>query len=323
MFIYFTMTLLFLVFLFVVGLMLLIKASDSLIPKLKELGVILGVSELTIGMTVTAIGTSIPEIATSLTGTISGAPKIVVGTIYGSNIVNLSLILGLVLLLNVSKYEIKKRDLVVLVISMVLLILVSMNGVVTKIEGLIMVAGFAFYFWVRYLADVFNPLDWFFRKKFAKKQISIKPRATVLLVLQVFFYIFLILIGAKILVGSAVGISDELKISRYLIGVIVVAIGTSLPELAVSITSMKKGAMGISVGNLIGGNITNPLLALGSGALIRDIVFNENLVIDTIFLVAITLFAASVLWRNTEDTRNAGWILLLTYGIFLVMKLIM
>lgn len=350
------------VLLVAVGLVLLIKGSDYVVESAVRISKALGISEFVIGMTIVAIGTSLPELASSLMGAFAGDSAFVLGDVIGSNIANLTLVLGGALLFGTIavRKHIFKSSLVMLIVSITFL-LFCIDGVVFWFEGLIMVLFFIFYLFylnkpeelqektkvTSYLNQfyhlrgfvVFENYKLFFKKLFSfstyinvfkrffklktttsridyiKQEIEEDPFVDSIVLL---IGIGIIYLGAKATVLGAIDLANLFGITTNFISLTIVALGTSLPELVVSLTAMRKGLGDILLGNLIGSNISNILLVGGLSALVLPLeVLSTTLLFTLPFMLGITFFIILLLKVFKKLTLFHGLILLMFYIIFL------
>ena len=300
--------------LLVVGLAMLCFGGNWLVSGGVAIAKKLRVSNLIIGMTVVAYGTSTPELAASVAAA-SEHGSIVVGNIVGSNIANIGMVIGIAAImvpLAVSRTTIKREIPLMLGVS-VLLILLSLDGNLSHYDGAILLAslvGFA----------IFTYKD---AKKNREKETgdtsdsksSVYLKATGLILLGV----SLLGVGAYLTVDNAVVLAKELGLSEKLIGLTVIAIGTSLPELVTSIIAIRKGHMEIGVGNIIGSNIYNILMIMGVGASLGNILISSDVFIDYVIMIA---FSASlfIALKKGYISRMVGLILSSVYAIYLVIS---
>jgi len=321
------------ILLIAVGLVMLVAGSRWFIEGIVALARGLGVSELVIGLTIVAAGTSMPEVATSVVAAPKGERDIAVGNVVGSNICNIALILGLAALFNPIKSDpvVLKRDIpVMLGISMYLVVL-TLNSTLGRIEGATLFAGIILYTFINY----------YLAKKEVRASGSGEMTAAIESELKEIGYIasrpkqiLLVTIGiigvvggAQIVVESAIYIMTRLGVSEKFIGLTIVAFGTSLPELATSVVAAMRGEMDISIGNLVGSNVFNIMSVLGVASLVRPIpipggFFESGLWIDYLVML-FTSFLPWLLMRKTYSVnRRGGALLIACYVAYLVYLII-
>jgi cation:H+ antiporter len=251
-------------FLFLLGLVLLTMGADLTVRGAARLAAAAGIAPLIVGLTVVAFGTSAPELAVTVTAAIRGEPDMALGNVVGSNIANILLILGIAALVAplVVRGRVIRFDMPVLIGVTILVVLMAFDGVISRIEGGILVAGAFGYTGIlirqarrgRHHAP---PPHW------------VPKRRRHRLVLDFVFVlsgIGLMVLGSRWLVDAARTIAEALGISHLAIGLTIVAIGTSLPELATSVLASVRGHRDIAVGNIVGSNLYNLLFVLGGGA---------------------------------------------------------
>lgn len=253
--------------LFILGLGLLTGGADLLVRGAARLAAVAGIAPVIVGLTVVAFGTSAPELAVTVTAAIRGEPDMALGNVVGSNIANVLLILGVAALVAplVVRRRVIRFDLPILVGVSIVVLVMAIDGVISRVEGAILVAGALGYTGIlvhqarhpRPPRAVPDPGHW----------IPKRPRRHV--ALDLFFVIAgvaLMVLGSHWLVEAARTIAEALGVSHLAIGLTIVAIGTSLPELATSVVASVRGHRDIAVGNIVGSNLYNLLLVLGGGA---------------------------------------------------------
>ncbi len=312
--------------LFILGFVVLIKAADLLVTGASGLAKRLGVSALVIGLTIVAFGTSTPELVVNLLASINGNTDIAIGNIVGSNIANILLILGisaLVYPLTVGRGTVWKEIpfalLAVLVVGVMthdVLLNDASASVISRGDGLILLAFFAIFLYYIFgiaktgasdEADDIQPLP------FRKASIMIT------------FGLIGLVIGGKWIVDGAVIFATSLGISEAVIGLTVVAVGTSLPELATSIVAAYRRNVDIAVGNIVGSNIFNIFWILGVSAIISPLPFQEVLSLDIYVLIVTTVILFLALFvgkRHTIERWQGGFFLgiYVAYVIYLVVR---
>lgn len=333
----------------VLGLFMLSKGADYFVEASARLAKRLGVSDFIIGLTFVAIGTSLPELASSLTAAVSGYPLLVTGNIIGSNIANIALIMGLAVAIKTIYIKRKRyeRDSYILLLSVILFFFFVQDGVVSKLEGIAFVALFVIYTLFLFRSHAPKAKDYRFSnflnyifdfgyvttikssiiRRALKKNGDREERHALELfrfgLLAEFFIIIVsgiaIILGAKFLITEAVWLASTLRLPNNLIGISLIALGTSLPELMVSIKAARKGLGNMVIGNIIGSNIANILLVLGLSASIIPINIPELSIIFTIPIMAFfTLAFVYLLKRDWKIKKTAGVILVLLYIAFII-----
>ncbi len=296
----------------IAGFFFLWKGADWLVEGAASIALAAKVSTIVVGITVVAFGTSLPEMAVSLAASIKGEPEITLGNVIGSNIANILLVLGLAAVVSPLKVErhVVTRDTMLVLGSGVLLLLLTLTGSLTRVHGLIMLAAFVAYL-AYYVRDALkNPRH---------DDIDVKgfhPGKSIVLLVG---GIICILVGSDILVDSAVYIAESFGISPAIIGLTMIAVGTSLPELATSAVASKKGESDISIGNVLGSNVFNTLLVLGLAAFlfVGSIPVDSALLWDVALMTVVCLFLVPTLWTGHTLTRKEGAFMLVVYAVYI------
>ncbi|MFH1642582.1 MAG: sodium:calcium antiporter [Nanoarchaeota archaeon] len=296
------------------SLIILSKSSDMLVYGISNYAKKLGVSDFLIGFIVVSIGTALPELVASLTGALSGEGAIVFGTIFGSNIFKVPL-LGLVLILG-RKLKIKDNDLgmapiITLVIIVIPLILV-LDGSLSRIDGVILITAF-----VVYISRLWNKEGKMGRMK---KDVLLKNiyQDGIIFVLS----LTVLLISGRLLVYSSISISKILDVSPYIIGLVVIGIGASMPELTVQIRSIRTKHSKLAFGNIFGSLIANSALVLGLTAFIKPFKVDINLLWLAGFVMISAITYVLFLMGKKELTWKHGLILIVGYLLYLSVEII-
>ncbi|MBN2041390.1 MAG: calcium/sodium antiporter [Spirochaetes bacterium] len=295
------------IFLLILSIVMLWLGSDKLVGSSHRIARQLGISELVIGLTVVALGTSAPEFAVTITAALKGMSSISVGNIVGSNIFNLGFILGTVALFRSIKISRKLiyRDGILMIASTLLLLIFFLDLKLNLLEGLILTGILIIYLIFLFIKkepleedDEHNqPATW--------KDWILLPASIVVIV-----------IGGKLLVSSGCYIARSFGISEWVIGVTIVAAGTSSPEMATSIVAAFKGRHGISAGNLIGSNIFNLLGVLGLTGIIHPLTIADTSFYSLIMLSGMVFLAVIIMRTRWLVSRIEG-ILLIASGLAL------
>ncbi|MBD3260019.1 hypothetical protein GF371_05340 [Candidatus Woesearchaeota archaeon] len=302
------------------GLIGLVVASSFTVKAAQAIARSLAISELIIGLTITSIGTSIPEITTNIFAAVDKlkglehASGIAVGNILGSNLSQITIILGICGLIATRLYISKRslfRDGLMMFVAACILFLASIDGNISRIEGGILIT--------IYLAYLFFISQ---QEKVVKKE---KPSVSKL---RIFLYLLMLTVSiagvlffGNIMVKHGIFLAKSIQINTYIIGLFV-GLGTSLPELSISIAAVIKKSGSLSIGNLIGSNITDPLLSIGIGASIGGFVVAKSVLqFDFIFWIAATAIALLLLFNHQNLNRKEASILILLYAVFIYIKL--
>ncbi|MEA1900460.1 MAG: calcium/sodium antiporter [Thermodesulfobacteriota bacterium] len=309
--------------LFVVGLLMLYYGAEWLVKGASDLARSLGLTPLVIGLTVVAFGTSAPELVVSIISSFQEKSMIAVGNVVGSNICNITLVLGLSSLFMPIKSDesVVKRDILIMLGISLYLLLISLNSKIGRLEGATLLGGIIIYVFLNYYYAVKGTKQASIGERFSKglaaediEHIPSRARQITLIVTGILF----VVAGAQILIDSAVKIMHTFGISEKFIGLTVVALGTSLPELATSVVAAMKKEMDISIGNLVGSNVFNILGVLGAASLVRPVLIpggfiQSGLLIDYLVMMFIS-FLPWVMMRKTNTViRRDGIVLLFCY----------
>lgn len=298
------------VLLIVIGFAMLIKGADWFVEGASGLAAKLGIPQLVIGLTIVAMGTSAPEAAVSLTAAMKGSAEITIGNVVGSNILNILIILGVtsvIVATAVAKSTVRYEIPYMIGITLLLLVVGYSGYEITFVEGLILWGAFLLY--LGYLFCM------------AKKQQSEvnemeKQRPLWKLILGVIVGLILIIWGSDISVDGATGVARIIGLSERFIGLTIVALGTSLPELFTSVSAARKGKADIAIGNIVGSNIFNILFVVGTTALITPVAFAPNFVVDTWIAIASGILLLVCVARKRTLGRWSGILMLCCYGVY-------
>ena len=309
------------------GFVMLAKGADRFVDGAAGIATKLKIPQLVIGLTIVAMGTSAPEAAVSISAALQGNGAITVGNVVGSNILNILIILGIsasITALAISKSTIKV-DIPVMLGATALLLVFGLNGTIVWWEGLLILILFALY-----LTYLFVDA-----KKSAKKEqqsaekeneeLEIKLQKPHFLLKSIIFAIIglaLIILGSEFSVEAATRIAKIAGLSDRFIGLTVVALGTSLPELFTSVSAAIKKNADIAIGNIVGSNIFNILFIVGLTAVITPVTFESGFIIDTViaFVAAIMLLLFSL--KGSMLRRWGGIVMLLSYAGYFVYILV-
>ncbi|MBQ8781454.1 MAG: calcium/sodium antiporter [Oscillospiraceae bacterium] len=303
--------------LLIVGFALLIKGADWFVDGASGIADRFGIPQLVIGLTIVAFGTSAPEAAVSITAALNNSAGLAVGNVVGSNILNILIILGLTALITpvaVQKSTLKYEIPYVIIITIVLGILGAIGGDLNLIDSIILLALFVLYFvYLVKLSKSGQPDEAPAAEEGAQK------KNIFWLILLTIIGIVMIVIGSDVTVDAASAIATRFGMSERLIGLTIVALGTSLPELVTSVLAARKGNADIAIGNIVGSNIFNILFILGVTGLITTIPYASNFVIDTVIAVlAAVVLLLCVINKDRKLKRPAGAIMLGLYAVYFV-----
>jgi cation:H+ antiporter len=309
------------------GLLLLGFGADWLVNGASRLARSLGVSPIAVGLTVVAIGTSAPELMVSMVSSFKGKSMIAVGNVIGSNICNIGLVLSLSAVLAPIRCHpaMVRREIPIMLAVSLYLLVISLNSTISRIEGATLLAGAVVYILFNYATAVRESRRVFGRARGGPPPASRLPKFGATRPVQaamVLAGIAGVVAGADLLIESAVAIMAVMGVSEKFIGLTVVAFGTSLPELATSLTAALKKEMDISVGNLIGSNVFNIMSVLGAASLVRPIpiengFFAGGLYVDYLAMMGISVMPWFMMRKTSCITRASGTVLLLCYGAYI------
>jgi cation:H+ antiporter len=302
----------------VLGLILLVLGGDWLLKSAVGMSVRLNVSKIIIGMTVVSFATSAPELIVSLKAALDGFPDIALGNVVGSNIANIGLILGVIMIISEMKVDASffKTDwLAMIIASFLLYFLLLYDGEIARMEGAVL-----------FLLIILFVIYLIKTQKSNESEIEIELEKAMPMYLIVWFLLIgggALYGGSELLIKGAVNIANAFGVSDRIIAVTVVAVGTSIPEFAASLIAAIKKESSISIGNIVGSNIFNIFSVLGLTAMIQPIklVDQKLLSSDLLWMIgfAIVLLPLVLLPKRGYLDRKAGIILVLGYGVFIYM----
>ncbi len=303
--------------LFVIGLIILIKGSDFFVGSAAFVARHFGISELIIGLTLVSMGTSLPELGASVYASYTSEGEIAVGNVIGSNIANIALVLGACLMLCAMAVRKVKRDALIMLGVTLLFIFFILDGV-QQWEGLVLMILFVIYIFYLYkLTKHENHKNNIKKNTHPEKKEKGLGKEIAKLVAGCIG----VFLGAKLLVDSAVYFSTEFGISESVIGSTLIAFGTSVPELAVSLTAIMKKHEEISIGNIIGSNIFNILLVTGAAAMVGSLaVDNQLLFINGPIMLSVACLLVLFLFIGKGLKRWQGGVFAAIYIMFLVVN---
>lgn len=297
-----------------VALAVLVKGADYFVDGAKQLGASLGMSSFVIGVFIVGIGTSLPELASSVAAALSGTTEIVIANAVGSNITNILLIVGILAALGgrlVIKQDLLKTELPLFFITGVYFVMVVLDGVVDRLEALLLLGTFAAYVWYLFGhaedagdADIIRD--------------GRRPQLEASSLLYIVGGVAAVLVGAHYTVVAAVDLALMLSVPIGLVSIAAIAIGTSLPELFVSLQALKTGEAEMAIGNIFGSNTFNLLMVIGIPGLITPLVADVvvmQLGLMVLVAASLILFVAGL---ARQVARWEGVMMLLLFAFFLV-----
>lgn len=296
--------------LLVVGMALLMKGADFFVDGSASVARKLKVPSVIIGLTIVALGTSLPEASVSITAGLMGSNEIAISNIVGSNIFNTLVVVGTSACIApfIMDKEILSRDLIINILVSIILSIFVLNGMLNRYEGILFLVGLALYIYTLVRAAQKN------RVEEEEQEILSTTKCILYIVVGVACIIF----GGDITVDSAKKIAAMLGMSDTLIGLTVVSIGTSLPELVTSVVAAKKGESGLSLGNAIGSNIMNILFILGVSSSLHPISATIQNIMDAFILIGVALFIFVMSKRSDKMTCQRGILMIGIYVIYTI-----
>lgn len=301
--------------LLVVGFVFLVKGADWFVEGAGKVAEKFGIPQLVIGLTIVAMGTSLPEAAVSVSAALKGSADITIGNVVGSNIMNVLVILGLTSVIRpiaVQKSTVKYEIPFVALISVFLLALGYSDHVVGRADGVIL--------WVLFLAYLLYLFKMAKSGEYVPEELpdEDKPIPVWKMVLLIIVGAVMIVLGSDMAVDAASELARIFGMSERLIGLTIVAFGTSLPELVTSVTAAVRCKADIAVGNIVGSNIFNILFVVGTSALITPVVYASNFLVDSIVCIVTMILLWLCVFRNRKLGRAGGAVMLLCYAGYFV-----
>jgi len=299
-----------------VGLFFLYYGGELLVTGSLRLAQSFKISPFIIGATVIGFGTSTPELAVSLMASLQDSGDLALGNVIGSNITNIGLVLGLTAL--IVPLTIEKQRFIdespPLIITSLIIVVFAWNNYLGRTEGFIMICLLVIYLWRAFQTKEKTDLDLSEDHLFSEYGGS--PFQTLLVILG----IIMLILGANWMVEGATGIARKLGVSEWFIGVSIVALGTSLPELISSLIAAKKGHGEMAIGNVFGSNIFNILMVIGTTSLIQPLSIGEEIYTDLIYTTALTCLLLLLIRMENVVRKRDGIILIVCYGSYVGLK---
>lgn len=315
----------FAVILLIIGFAFLVKGADAFVEGCSSIAKRFQVPSLIIGMTIVAMGTSLPETAVSITASVTGNNELAVSNAVGSNIFNLMIVVGVCAIL--TPVAVRKETLKIdfpfsIVCAALLLVLGAIGMMLGHVDGAIFIVLFALF--ILYMIKSaqksrkdnkdMDVEETEFALEVEEIQIMPMPKSIIFIVLGC----VAIALGSDWVVDGATTIAEAMGVSQTLIGLTVVAFGTSLPELATSIMAAKKNEVDMALGNAIGSNIFNILMVLGTAAAISPMAFITENIIDIVILIAFSAIVWIMAWTKNELSKKEGWVMVILYAVYVV-----
>ncbi len=292
-----------------IGFVLLLKGADLFVDGSSSVAKLLKVPSVIIGLTIVAMGTSAPEAAVSISAGLQGSSDIALSNIIGSNIFNMMVVTGVCGAMKAftPDHTIMKRDMPIHIMITVVLPLFMLNSTIGRIEGAILLLGMAVY------------LFWMVRTALKNRttEDDVKALSPLRSIIYILLGLAMIVFGGDMVVKNASAIAAALGLSQTLIGLTIVAVGTSLPELVTSIVAAKKGENGLALGNVIGSNIFNILFILGASSVLQPIRVATESMIDIAILLVLALVMVLFCRTAKRFSRQEGLICVALYAGYL------
>lgn len=306
----------------IVGFLLLVKGADFFVEGASDIARKLGIPSIVIGLTIVALGTSLPELAVSVTAAMKGNNDIALGNVTGSNIMNLLVVVGLAVVIQPVdvKRSVLRRDYIMMIL-MTFLMLAAVaesfwnngKGNISRLDGAVLLGVTAGY--------MYHLIRTAVRDRIVEQFGITRPLPVSLLFCT--GGAAAIIGGGQMVVNSATDLAYRIGMSETLVGLTIVAIGTSLPELVTSVVAAKKGESEIALGNVLGSNILNIGFILGTSGVIHPIAVGMENVYDIIILITLTIIFLLPLWRKEQVSRATGAVMLgcyLGYMIYIIIR---
>ena len=298
------------VLLLALGFVMLVKGADWFVDGAASIAAKFGIPQLVIGLTIVAMGTSAPEAAVSISAALSGNAEITVGNVVGSNIINILIILGLsavITPLAVAKSTVRIEIPFMIIITGIFMLL-GIDGVMNWVDGAVLIVLF-----IAYLSYLFIQAR---KNKNSEDTQQLKEMTVPKALLCTAVGIVVIVFGSRFAVDAASHIAKAIGLSERFIGLTIVALGTSLPELFTSVAAARKHNADIAIGNIVGSNIFNILFVVGLSALIIPVPFAKNFMFDTMVALVASVLLLVCCFKNRRLNRAAGIIMLVAYAAY-------
>ena len=298
------------ILLLVLGFAMLIKGADWFVEGTSGIARKMGIPQLVVGLTIVAMGTSAPEAAVSITAALKGTANIAVGNVVGSNILNIFIILGVTSIITtvaIQKSTLKIEIPYMIFISILFVVMGMSGNKISRIEGVIL-----WVFFIIYLVYLF------ILAKNGKEENEKVETSTIKLLLSAIVGAVIVVLGSNVTVDSATEIAKAFGMTDRFIGLTIVALGTSLPELVTSVTAARKGNADIAIGNVVGSNLFNILFVLGTSSLIIPMVYEPSFLIDGIVAIAAGIILWIAVFRKLELRRVWGIVMLTCYAGYFI-----
>lgn len=314
------MEIIFWIVVFIISLLILIKGADYLIQSAEKLGVYLGFSPFVVGALIVGVGTSLPELSSGIAAVFKGATEIVVANAIGSNITNILLIVGILAMATrkiVITKDLMQSELLLFVVSTSLFLGIVIDGIITTIESVLLFTSYLIYLFYSLFGSKHITTSAQEKEKELPKKVKMETRVFFMLAAGIFGLI----LGAKYLVDAVVALAGIFDVSPGLISITVVALGTSLPELTVSLKAIRNGKTELAVGNIFGSNAFNILMAVSIPGLFSTLLLDVQTFKVGVPVLAVASFIFFVFGISKRIYRWGGMMFIVFY-IFFILKLL-
>lgn len=295
-----------------IGFIMLIKGADVFVDCSSAIAKRFGIPSIIVGLTIVAMGTSAPEFSVSVQSAIAGMNDMSIANVIGSNMFNLLVVLGLSSVVNKLKINNYKDVYIMLIVGLIMLIC-SADGLLNVFDGALLLVIFTFYI-LSLIYKAYNGNQ--------KEETEEKQKSLITTIVLSILGLGAIIWGGDLVVNSASAIAQQLGMSENLVGLTVVAIGTSLPELVTSLVATKKGEVDIAVGNVVGSNIFNMLLILGTSSIINPMTVAYFTFLDILFIIGAMAMFILMTYSSKTLNKEKGLPLVLVYIIYIIFTII-
>lgn len=294
-----------------IGFTMLIKGSDIFVEASSNIAKKFNIPSIIIGMTIVAMGTSAPELSVSINSALAGLNDMSIANVVGSNIFNILIALGICSFLGKLKID-NYKDVWLLLGICIELFVLTIDKTLGIINGIILLVTF-----ISYIISMIKKT-----KDNAEEENNNKQKSLLITIILGILGLIAIVWGGDLVVNSASAIAIKLGMSENLVGLTIVAVGTSLPEFVTSAMATKKGELGIAIGNIIGSNIFNILLILGVASVINPMTVSMLALYDIMFMICTVVLFILLTVKNKAINRKNGFILVLVYIAYLIITII-
>jgi cation:H+ antiporter len=306
-----------------IGVLLLTTGGEALIRGALAAANRMGVSPLLSGLLIVGFGTSAPELVVSVDAAIHQQPDIAIGNVVGSNISNILLILGLCALITplAVKPLVLRRDGITVVIASILFLVLVGGNALARADATILLLTLVTYLTWAYWTERTGVAPSAELHKAEAQEISSLPKSAMWILMAILLGLALLVVGAQVLLKGAVGIAESLGVSQAVIGLTLVAVGTSLPELSITVIAAFRKHADVAIGNILGSNIFNLLGILGVSALLQPLPVHERILqFDQWVMLGTSLILLLFLYTGNRLSRLEGGLLVLGYAVYLVLS---